>query len=194
MTNTRYVTALASGAAVGGFLFGFDTSTMNGAINGIEDSLGVSAGALGFITAISLVGCAAGAWFAGPMSERLGRTQVMSLAGILIAIGSLGAALGSQVVLLGVFRLVTGVGIGAASAVVPAYIAEISPMNIRGRLGSFWQFAIVISQLAGLLVGYGLARWAGSEAAPMPWGGAAWRWMFVVAAIPAAAYIVITRR
>jgi SP family sugar:H+ symporter-like MFS transporter len=194
MTKTRYVTTLVSGAAVGGFLFGFDTSTMNGAINGIEDSLGISAGALGFVTAISLIGCAIGAWFAGPVSERSGRTRVMSLAGILIAVGSLGAALGSHLVLLGMFRLLTGVGIGAASAVVPAYIAEISPTKIRGRLGSFWQFAIVLSQLVGLLVGYGLTRWAGSEARPMPWGGAAWRWMFVAVAVPAAAYIVITRR
>src|SRR3982751_220775 len=124
MTSTRYVTTLASGAAVGGFLFGFDTSTMNGALNGIEDSLGISAGALGFVTAISLIGCAAGAWFAGPVSEKFGRTRVMSLAGILIAVGSLGAALGSHLLLLGMFRLFTGVGIGAASAVVPAYIAE----------------------------------------------------------------------
>lgn len=194
MTRTKYVTRLAAGAAAGGILFGFDTSTMNGAISGIEDSLGISASALGFVTAIALIGCAVGAWFAGPVSERFGRTRVMSLAGILIAVGSLGAALGSHLAVLGMFRLLTGIGIGAASAVVPAYVAEIAPTKIRGRLGSFWQFAIVISQLMGLLVGYCLTRWAGAEARPMPWGGAAWRWMFVAAAVPAAVYVLIARR
>jgi SP family sugar:H+ symporter-like MFS transporter len=89
---------------------------------------------------------------------------------------------------------VTGLGIGAASKVIPPYVAEISPTSIRGRLGSFWQFAIVIGQLAGLLVGYALAGWAGAEAEAMPWGGAAWRWMFVAVAILAATYTVIARR
>jgi SP family sugar:H+ symporter-like MFS transporter len=105
----------------------------------------------------------------------------------------LGTALSSQVVLTGLFRLVTGLGIGAASAVVPPYISEIAPASIRGRLGSLWQFAIVFGQFLGLLAGYGLTRWAGSEAGPLPWGGAAWRWMFVVVALLAAAYSVITR-
>jgi MFS transporter, SP family, sugar:H+ symporter len=193
-TNARYVTALAAAAAAGGFLFGFDTSTMNSAINGIRPTLGVSAGALGFTVAIVLIGCAVGAWFAGPVSARLGRTRVMVIAGALIVVGSSGVALSGAVLLLAVFRFVTGLGIGAASAVVPPYIAEISPTSIRGRLGSFWQFAIVIGQLAGLLAGYALATWAGTEADPMPWGGAAWRWMFVAVAILAAAYMLIARR
>jgi MFS transporter, SP family, sugar:H+ symporter len=127
------------------------------------------------------------------MSARMGRTRVMLSAGILFTAGSLGTALSSQVVLTGLFRLVTGLGIGAASAVVPPYISEIAPASIRGRLGSLWQFAIVFGQFLGLLAGYGLTQWAGSEAGPLPWGGAAWRWMFVVVALLAAAYSVITR-
>jgi MFS transporter, SP family, sugar:H+ symporter len=194
MTNARYVTTVAACAALGGFLFGFDTSTMNGAIPGIRSTLGLSTGAVGFVAAIALIGCAVGAWFAGPVSARVGRNRVMFFAGILITVGSLAAALISEVVLMGLFRFMTGLGIGAASAVVPPYIGEISPTRIRGRLGSLWQFAVVIGQFLGLLVGYGLTRWAGSEAYPMPWGGAAWRWMFVVVAILAATYVVIARR
>ena len=188
------MTIVAASAALGGFLFGFDTSTMNSAINGIDETLELSTGAVGFVVAIVLLGCATGAWFAGGISTRFGRNRVMLIAGVLITVGSLAAALSSNVWLLGVFRFTTGLGIGAASAVVPAYISEISPTSIRGRLGTFWQFAIVIGQLLGLLAGYGLTRWAGDEADPLPWGGAAWRWMFVVVAILALTYMVIAWR
>lgn len=193
-TSTRYVTIVAASAALGGFLFGFDTSTMNSAINGITDTLELSTGSVGFVVAIVLLGCAAGAWFAGGISARFGRNRVMLIAGCLIAVGSLTAALSANVWLLGVFRFATGLGIGAASAVVPAYISEIAPTRIRGRLGTFWQFAIVTGQLLGLLTGYGLTHWAGAEADPLPWGGAAWRWMFVVVAILALTYVVIAWR
>jgi SP family sugar:H+ symporter-like MFS transporter len=94
---------------------------------------------------------------------------------------------------MGCYRFVTGLGIGAASAVVPAYVAEISPPRIRGRLGTFWQLAIVFGQLIGLLAGLGWTAWAGSESEPIPWGGAAWRWMFVVVGVLAAAYVLVAR-
>jgi len=191
--STRYATVLAAGAAVGGFLFGFDTSTMNAAIVGIRASLGLNAAALGFVAAIALIGCAVGAWASGSVAARWGRNRVMLLAGAIIVLGSVAVALSSRSMLLGAFRFATGVGIGAASAVVPGYIAEISPKSIRGRLGTFWQFAIVIGQFAGLLVGFLLTQWAGSEAHPLPMGGATWRWMFIAVALPAAVYVLIVR-
>lgn len=113
-----YVTLVAAGSAMGGLLFGFDTSTMNSAINGIRETMTLSAGQVGFVTAIALIGCAVGAWFAGPVSSRIGRTRVMLIAGIGIVLGSIGAALSGVLWLLTIFRLVSGVGIGAASAVV----------------------------------------------------------------------------
>ena len=186
--NVRHITLVAAAAAAGGFLFGFDTSNINAAINGIGPQLRLSSAALGFVTAIALLGCAAGAWFAGPVTGRVGRTRVMAIAGALIATGSLGAAFVSHLVLMGIFRFCVGLGIGAASAVVPAYIAEISPMEIRGRLGSFWQFAIVFGQLIGLITSWMLRRSAGAETEPLLFGGAAWRWMFITVAIPAALY------
>jgi SP family sugar:H+ symporter-like MFS transporter len=192
-TNTLYVTSVAAGAALGGLLFGFDTSTMNAAINGIRPTLELSAAEVGFIAAISLIGAAMGAWFAGPVAARSNRNRVMFIAGCLITVGALAVSLTNQVVLLGLFRLMVGLGIGSASAVVPAYISEVSPPDIRGRLGSLWQFAIVSGQLLGLLAGYGLTRWAGSEAAPLFFGAAAWRWMFVVDALLAAGYLFISR-
>jgi SP family sugar:H+ symporter-like MFS transporter len=82
-----FVTVLAAGAALGGLLFGFDTSTMNSAMSGIRATMGLSSAALGFVAAIALIGCAVGAWFAGPIAARLGRDRVMLLAGLLILVG-----------------------------------------------------------------------------------------------------------
>jgi SP family sugar:H+ symporter-like MFS transporter len=192
-STTLYVTAVAAGASLGGFLFGFDTSTMNSAINGIRESLDLGPGATGFVAAIALIGAAIGAWFAGPVTGRVGRNRVMLFAAALLIIGSVGVALSSQLVLIGVSRLASGLGIGAASATVPAYISEVAPADIRGRLGSLWQFAIVLGQLLGLISGYLLSRWAGSEAETLPMGGAAWRWMFVVVAIFAFVYAAVGR-
>ncbi len=191
--DTRYVTTVASGAALGGFLFGFDTSTMNAAISGIRSTLELSSARIGFVAAISLIGAAIGAWFAGPVATRFGRNRVMFIAGTLITLGALAVSFMREVVLLGLFRLMVGLGIGSASAVVPAYIVEISPPAIRGRLASLWQLAIVIGQMLGLLAAYGLTHLAGSEAAPLFLGAAAWRWMFAVVALLAAGYIFISR-
>src|SRR3954451_5179219 len=116
--HTRYVTLAAAGAALGGLLFGFDTSTMNAAINGIRQTLDLSAGEVGFIAAISLIGAAVGAWFAGPVAARSNRNRVMFIAGALITVGALAVSRTNQVVLLGLFRLMVGLGIGSASAVV----------------------------------------------------------------------------
>ena len=191
--STRYVTFVAAGAALGGLLFGFDTSTMNSALVGIRETLHLTPAAVGFVAAIGLIGCAVGAWFAGPIATKRGRNRVMFGASMLVIVGFIGAALAGNVVVLGVVRFVTGVGVGAISAVVPGYVAEISPTRVRGRLGTFWQFAIVFGQFVALLAGYLLASWAGSEIAPLLWGGEAWRWMFAVAAMPAIVYLLVVR-
>ena len=81
--STRYVTGVAIGAALGGYLFGFDTSTMNAALVGIRATLKLTAATVGLVGAIALIGCAAGAWFAGPTSTRFGRNRIMFVAGIL---------------------------------------------------------------------------------------------------------------
>lgn len=191
--NTRFVTTIAAAAATGGLLFGYDTSTMNAAIVGVRATLGLSSATVGLVAAIALLGCAVGAWFSGSVSARIGRRRVMMFAGALVAAGAAGAALGNAVFVIAPCRFLTGIGIGAASAVVPGYITEISPTAIRGRLGSLWQLAIVNGQLIGLLAGFGITSWAGSEASPLPWGGAAWRWMFAVDALLGAAYVVLAR-
>jgi sugar porter (SP) family MFS transporter len=88
-------------------------------------------------------------------------------------------------------RLVGGLAIGAASVIAPAYIAEVAPPEIRGRLGSLQQLAIVTGIFASLLVDYAIAAAAGGASQPVPWGGAAWRWMFASATVPAIVYGVL---
>ncbi|WP_431789553.1 sugar porter family MFS transporter [Kocuria palustris] len=191
--QTAFIAVLAVGAVIGGFLFGFDMSTMNSAINGIAPSLELSSFQTGLITSIAMFGAAAGAWFSGDVSERIGRTRVMTLAGTLMLAGSVLTQLADGFWLILVFRICTGLGIGAASAVVPAYVSEVSPPRIRGTMGAFWQMAIVLGQFLGLVSGYLLARAAGSESAQL-WGMEAWRWMFAVVAVLALAYVLISLR
>lgn len=191
--QTAYIALLAVGAVIGGFLFGFDMSTMNSAINGITPSLELSSVQTGLITSIAMIGAAAGAWFSGDVSERVGRTRVMGLAGALMLAGSLGTQFAGGFWLILIFRIATGLGIGAASAVVPAYVSEVSPPRIRGTMGTFWQMAIVLGQFLGLASGYVLTRAAGSETAQL-WGMEAWRWMFAVVAVMALAYLLISLR
>ncbi|WP_283137740.1 sugar porter family MFS transporter [Rhizohabitans arisaemae] len=188
------VVPVAAAAALGGFLFGYDTAVVNGTVGALESTFGLSPAALGFIVSSALIGCAAGAWFAGPLADRLGRVRVMLLASVLFFVSALGSGLAFDPVVLTLFRVMGGLAIGAASVIAPAYIAEIAPAALRGRLGSLQQLAIVTGIFLALLVDYALAGLAGGAAHDVPWGGAAWRWMFASAALPAAMYGVLALR
>ncbi|MBE1535774.1 sugar porter family MFS transporter [Actinomadura algeriensis] len=183
---------LAGAAALGGFLFGYDSSVINGAVGAIEDEFGLSDFAVGFVVSSALLGCAVGAWFAGPLADRLGRVRVMLIAAILFVVSSLGSALAFNAIDLTFWRLVGGLAIGAASVIAPAYIAEIAPAELRGRLGSLQQMAIVLGIFAALVVDYVIAEASdGGASGEFPWGGTAWRWMFASAIVPAVVYGVI---
>ncbi|MCW2937918.1 MAG: sugar transporter [Actinomycetia bacterium] len=179
---------VAAAAAVGGFLFGYDSSVINGAVNAIQTKFHLSATVVGFVVSSALLGCAVGAWFAGPLADRFGRIRVMVIAALLFVISAAGSALAFSAWDLTFWRLVGGLAIGAASVIAPAYIAEIAPAALRGRLGSLQQLAIVLGIFAALLVDYLLVRIAGSASKDVPWGGQAWRWMFATAAAPALVY------
>lgn len=179
---------VAGGAALGGFLFGFDSSVINGAVDAIQHKFAMSNTLTGFVVASALLGCAVGAWFAGPLADRFGRIRVMVIAALLFVISAIGSALAFATWDLTLWRLIGGLAIGAASVIAPAYIAEISPAHMRGRLGSLQQLAIVLGIFAALLSDYILARVAGGADKAMPWGGEAWRWMFAAATIPAILY------
>jgi sugar porter (SP) family MFS transporter len=179
-------------AALGGFLFGYDTAVINGTVDAIQSEFGISALYLGFVVSSALLGCAVGAWFAGPIADRHGRIRVMVLAATFFAVSAVGSALAWGPISLMLWRVIGGFAIGAASVIAPAYIAEVAPASIRGRLGSLQQLAIVTGIFAALLVDYAFAASAGGASHDVPWGGTAWRWMFASATVPAAVYGVLS--
>ena len=182
------VTRFAAVAALGGFLFGYDSSVINGAVSAIGDHYHVSATGLGFTVSSALLGAAVGAVVAGRLADRLGRLIVMRLAAVLFLVSALGTGLINSLSLLIVFRVLGGVGVGMASVVAPAYIAEIAPARIRGRLGSAQQLAIVLGIFVSLLADYAFATAAGGSEKSLWWGLPAWRWMFLAMIVPAVIY------
>lgn len=182
------VFAIAAVAALGGFLFGFDTAVINGAVNAVRADFGLDATSIGFAVSCALLGSALGAWYAGPIADRWGRLRTMQVAAVALAVSALGSGLVLGVWDLILWRLIGGIGVGVASVIAPAYIAEISPAHVRGRLGSLQQLAIVLGIFAALASDALLAGWAGGAAAPLWFGLSAWRWMFIVAFVPAVIY------
>jgi MFS transporter, SP family, sugar:H+ symporter len=187
-SSGKSVIRIASVAALGGLLFGYDSAVINGAVSAIQDQFSVGSTALGLAVASVLLGAAAGAMTAGRLADRFGRLLVMKVAAALFLISAFGAGLAPNLTLLVVFRVIGGLGVGAASVIAPAYIAEISPPRIRGRLGSLQQLAIVSGIFLSLLVDYLLAGAAGGSREVLWLGLEAWRWMFIAMAVPALAY------
>ncbi len=187
----RRAIGLSVAAAVGGFLFGFDSSVINGAVDSIQGDFELGAFVTDFVVAIALLGCAVGAAVAGRLSDRLGRLKVMFLGAIMFFASSVGTGFAFSVWDLGVWRVVGGLGIGIASVVAPAYIAEVAPRQIRGSLASLQQLAITIGIFAALLSDALLAGGAGGAGETFWFGLEAWRWMFLVGVVPAVVYGVL---
>ena len=185
---TMRVIWITAAAALGGFLFGYDTAVINGAVDAMRGAFGLSAAATGFAVSCALIGSAIGAWYAGPLADRYGRVPTMRVAAVLLAISALGAGLAFGVWDLILWRVVGGIGVGVASVIAPTYIAEVSPAHVRGRLGSLQQLAIVLGIFASLLSDAYLANAAGGAAQTLWLGLDAWRWMFLVAVLPALIY------
>ena len=190
----RKAIALAISAAVGGFLFGFDSSVINGAVDVIEGRFDLSSTVTGLVVAVALLGCALGAWAGGRFADRFGRTTVMVAGAIVFFVSSVLSAIAFSAADLAVWRFLAGVGIGIASVIAPAYIAEIAPAALRGRLGSLQQLAITVGIFAALLTDQVLATSAGGAANELWLGLEAWRWMFLVCVVPAVVYGALAMR
>jgi MFS transporter, SP family, sugar:H+ symporter len=190
----RKAIALATAAAVGGFLFGFDSSVINGAVQAIEGQFELDPTITGLVVAVALLGCALGAWSGGRLADRWGRTRVMVFGAVLFFVSSILSAVAFSAWDLALWRFMAGVGIGIASVIAPAYIAEIAPARLRGRLGSLQQLAITVGIFAALLSDQLLAESAGGAANELWFGWEAWRWMFLVCVIPALVYGVLALR
>ncbi|GAB2647266.1 sugar porter family MFS transporter [Gordonia jinhuaensis] len=178
-------------AAVGGFLFGFDSSVINGAVDSLTDHFHLNHFMSGFGVAIALLGCALGAWFAGRLADMWGRKRVMLLGAVLFFVSSIGTGLAFNVGILLFWRVLGGIGIGIASVIAPAYISEIAPARYRGGLASMQQLAITVGIFVALLSDAMLRDAADGAANTLWWGYEAWRWMFFVGVIPAVVYGVL---
>jgi sugar porter (SP) family MFS transporter len=193
--RTGRVVGLATTAALGGFLFGYDSAVINGAASAIKSLFGLSDIALGFVVSIALIGSAIGAWFAGGLADRFGRRRVMLVAAGLFLVAAIGQAFPIGVVDLMFWRFIGGAGIGVASVMAPMYIAEIAPAPIRGRMGALQQFAIVIGIFATGLVNYLVLQSAGGNARnTWLFGLEAWQWMFLSMVVPAIVYALLVLR
>ena len=185
----RFILQIACSAALGGFLFGYDTAVINGAVSAIGEVFAISSQDLGRAVAAALIGSAVGALGAGWLSDRIGRRRCMVAAAVLFLSSAVGSALAQTLTGLIVWRIIGGLGVGFASVLAPAYIAEVSPADQRGRLGSLQQLAIVLGIFLALLFDYAIVlltpdRNPVSMVGPM----AAWRWMLMSEVLPSALY------
>ncbi|AOW92480.1 MFS transporter [Rhodococcus sp. WMMA185] len=189
--HTAKVIGVSVSAAIGGFLFGFDSAVINGAVDAIQGHFNLGSFGLGISVAITLLGCAAGAWFAGRIADRLGRKKVMLIGSALFMVSAIGSGLAVTVYDLMAWRVIGGIGIGIASVIAPTYIAEIAPARYRGALASIQQLALTIGIFTALLSNALLADFASGAANELWLGLEAWRWMFLVEFIPAFVYGVL---
>ena len=144
-------------AALGGLLFGYDTGVINGSLKFVQLKFDLSPAMKGFAASCALLACIFGAGFAGALSDRLGRKKVLILSAVFFLISAIGTALPQNLAQFIIFRFIGGLAVGAASMTSPMYIAEISPANIRGRMVSVNQFAIVTGMLVVYLINYYIA-------------------------------------
>lgn len=187
------VVLISAVAALGGFLFGFDTAVINGAVTALRDTFQLGSGLTGFAVSIALIGAAMGAFAAGPIADKLGRVPAMRIAAILFAVSALGSGLPVTIWDFMFWRWIGGVAVGAASVIAPAYIAEVSPAHLRGRLGSLQQLAIVTGIAVALFGNQFIAMATETKSATGDLlGFKAWQWMFWAELIPAAGYLVGT--
>ncbi|MEV6421512.1 sugar porter family MFS transporter [Streptomyces sp. NPDC051662] len=187
-----HVIFITAAAAMGGFLFGYDSSVINGAVEAIRSRYDIGAAALAQVIAIALIGCAIGAATAGRIADRIGRIRCMRISAALFTVSAVGSALPFDIYDLAVWRIIGGFAIGMASVIGPAYIAEVSPPAYRGRLGSFQQAAIVVGIAISQLVNFGILQLADGEQRGKLLGLEAWQWMLGVMVVPALLYGLLT--
>lgn len=177
---------------MGGFLFGYDSSVINGAVQAIRERYDIGSLALAQVIAIALVGSAIGAAVAGRIADRIGRIRCMRISSVLFTISAVGSALPFDIYDLAFWRIIGGFAIGMASVIGPAYIAEVAPAAYRGRLGSFQQGAIVLGIAVSQLVNYGILQIADGDQRGDIAGLEAWQWMLGVMVLPAVLYGVLS--
>lgn len=201
--SNRYLFGITLVATLGGLLFGYDTAVVSGAEKSLEayliNPLGLSSLIHGATVSSALIGCIIGGAISGFFANRIGRRKTLMLASVLFFISALGSAFPEALfftkgeptlgllLAFNLYRILGGIGVGLASAVSPMYISEIAPMEIRGRLVAFNQFAIIL----GMLVVY-FVNWWIAKGETIEWiNDVGWRYMFASEAIPVTLFGVL---
>ncbi len=185
-----YVVLIALVAALGGLLFGYDTAVISGAVGFLEEFFKLSPAMTGWTVSCALVGCVFGAAFTGVLCDRLGRKKTLLIAAVFYLVSAVGSAVPRSLTEFIVFRIIGGLGVGAASMAAPLYIAEISPARVRGRMVSLNQFAIVTGILVVYFVNFFIERYGASvsDSWNLNYG---WRWMFGSGVFPSLLFFVL---
>jgi MFS family permease len=178
--NRSYTVRISLIVALGGFLLGFDSAVISGAVKGISSYFAMTDAMLGFAVGCVIFGAMAGNLAAGPLADRFGRKRILILVALLFVLSASWSALATSYPEFIIARIIGGIGIGGAILIAPIYIAEIAPPKLRGSLVSFNQLNIVIGISVAYFSNYFLVHW----------GDESWRWMLGVEAIPAAVYFL----
>ena len=196
MKGIGYILFLSAAAALGGFLFGYDTAVISGTISMVTAQFGLNVTLQGWYVGCALVGSIAGVSFAGMLSDRFGRKISLSLAALFFTVSAAGCALSADITQLIVYRIIGGVGIGVASIISPMYISEIAVAKHRGRLVSLYQLAITIGFLAAYIVNFALLNYAHqAEPSASLWSKVfvtePWRGMLGAETLPALLFLAV---
>ncbi|MGB2271744.1 MAG: sugar porter family MFS transporter [Pseudomonadales bacterium] len=188
--NTFFIILISIVATIGGFLFGFDSGVINGTIDGLQLAFNSDSVATGFNVASMLLGCAAGAFFAGRLADRFGRRNMLICSALFFIVSAWGSGVASGSLEFVLYRIVGGLAVGAASVMSPAYISEVAPARYRGRLTTIQQVAIISGLFMAFVSNYLLADLAGLSTAELWMGFEAWRWMFWIELLPASLFLI----
>lgn len=196
--NLGFIAAIVAVATIGGLLFGYDSGAVNGTQPGLKSAFVLDDAGLGFTVGSLLIGCVVGAFFAGTLADRLGRRTVMRFAALLFLVGALVQGFAHEHTLFVIARICGGIAVGAASVLSPAYISEVAPANLRGRMTTVQQIMIITGLTAAFFANYYLAQAAANPGAPndvaslnpLWFGVAAWRWMYLLQAVPAVIFFI----
>ncbi len=183
----KYTILIASVAALGGLLFGFDTAVIAGTLQALRNYFHLGDTAIGTVVAAASIGCIPGAFFAGRFADRFGRKKMMLTTSILYIIAALGSGIAGSFIELVSFRLIGGLAIGMASTLAPIYISEVAPADFRGRLGMMQQLAIVLGILISYISNYIIANAGFSFVTSIN----QWRYMLVAALIPSLIFFLL---
>jgi MFS transporter, SP family, sugar:H+ symporter len=187
--NLPLIMAIVGVATIGGFMFGFDSGVINGTFTGLVQAFDLEPGNLGLVASSILPGCAVGAFMAGRLADTMGRRKTMQVAAILFIVSAIITGAAGSATVFAIARFFAGLAVGAASVLSPAYISEVTPARLRGRLSSVQQVMIIVGLAGAASSNLAIQNFAGSSVSDIM-GFAAWRWMFWAQGVPAVLFLL----